>query len=258
MNLKVEGLSVALGNHEILKNISFSVREGEFLGIIGPNGSGKSTLMKCLYRTLSPDEGKIFLGDEELASMTLKKSAKLLSVIAQHNPDGFAFAVEDVVLMGRTPYKTIWQGNSKEDHMRVRKALCAVGLEKFEKRSFATLSGGEKQRVILARALVQDTPYLLMDEPTNHLDINHQLHFMQLVRALGRTVIAVMHDLNLAWMYADRMLVLAHGEIVADGKPGEIFTPAFIRKIYGVESSILQDEKTGIHRIAYLRESARP
>ena len=194
--------------------------KGELVGIIGPNGSGKSTLLKCIYRVLKPAAGAVYLDGRELERYTCKESARRLAVVAQHNYYNFDFSVQDVVLMGRAPHKRALDRDSAEDYRIVREALETVGMADFAARSFSTLSGGEQQRVILARALAQQTPCLILDEPTNHLDINYQLQLMDLVRGLNRTVIAAVHDLNMAAMYCDRLYAVKDGEVVGAGTPG--------------------------------------
>ena len=234
-----------------LRDVSLSIQRGEFVGLIGPNGSGKSTLLKCVYRVLSPDDGAVFLDGKSLKEMNYKASARSMGVVAQHNYYNFDFSVREVVLMGRSPHKKALERDNAEDYAIVAEALEKVGMADFAARSFSTLSGGEQQRVILARALAQQTPCLILDEPTNHLDITHQLQLLKIVKQLDVTVISAIHDLNIAAMFCDRLYVLKNGEIVAEGTPREVLTRELIREIYEVESDIVEDSKGNMHILFY-------
>ena len=247
MNLSTENIRLSYGAQEILKGVSINGNTGEFIGIIGPNGSGKSTLLKCIYRILKPHAGQVFLDGEELSGISIRNSAKKMAVVAQHNYYNFDFSVMEVVLMGRAPHKkTMERDNAKDFHI-AQKALETVEMEGFANRSFSTLSGGEQQRVILARALAQQTPCLILDEPTNHLDITHQIQLMKIVKNLKVTVISAVHDLNIAAMFCDRLYVLQDGEIVGQGTPQEVLTAEFIKKIYRVETEIVYDSAGQLH-----------
>ena len=182
--------------------------------------------------------------------MNYKTSARSLGVVAQHNYYNFDFSVREVVLMGRSPHKKALERDNAEDYAIVAEALKTVGMAEFANRSFSTLSGGEQQRVILARALAQQTPCLILDEPTNHLDITHQLQLLKIVKKLDATVISAI-DLNIAAMFCDRIYVLKNGEIVAQGTPREILTRELIREIYEVESDIVEDSKGNMHILFY-------
>lgn len=184
MEIEAIGIQTILGNAEILKGIDLSIQNKEFVGVIGPNGSGKSTFLKCLYRVLKPQNGAIYIDGRELQKYSVKESARKMAVVAQHNYYNFEFSVQDVVLMGRSPHKKALERDNAEDFRIVEESLEKVGMKDFAKRSFSTLSGGEQQRVILARALAQKTPCLVLDEPTNHLDIKYQLQLMDIVKHL--------------------------------------------------------------------------
>lgn len=171
MRITTEQLKAVLGSNEILKGIDFQAQDNEFVGIIGPNGSGKSTLLRCLYRVLEPTQGAVYLDGKALSSYRYQESAKRISVVAQHNYYNFDFTVREVVMMGRAPHKKALDRDNADDYRIVRESLRKVGMQDFEDRSFSTLSGGEQQRIILARALAQQTPCLILDEPTNHLDM---------------------------------------------------------------------------------------
>lgn len=247
MNLSTENIRLSYGAQEILKGVSINGNTGEFIGIIGPNGSGKSTLLKCIYRILKPHAGQVFLDGEELSGISIRNSAKKMAVVAQHNYYNFDFSVMEVVLMGRAPHKKTMERDNAKDFQIAQKALETVGMEGFANRSFSTLSGGEQQRVILARALAQQTPCLILDEPTNHLDITHQIQLMKIVKNLKVTVISAVHDLNIAAMFCDRLYVLQDGEIVGQGTPQEVLTAEFIKKIYRVETEIVYDSAGQLH-----------
>lgn len=247
MNLSTENIRLSYGAQEILKGVSINGNTGEFIGIIGPNGSGKSTLLKCIYRILKPHAGQVFLDGEELSGISIRNSAKKMAVVAQHNYYNFDFSVMEVVLMGRAPHKKTMERDNAKDFQIAQKALETVEMEGFVNRSFSTLSGGEQQRVILARALAQQTPCLILDEPTNHLDITHQIQLMKIVKNLKVTVISAVHDLNIAAMFCDRLYVLQDGEIVGQGTPQEVLTAEFIKKIYRVETEIVYDSAGQLH-----------
>ncbi len=247
MKIEAKGLSAELGGAQILNGVSLEAQDGQLVGVIGPNGSGKSTLLRCLYRVLEPTGGAVYLNGRELRSYSVKESARQVSVVAQHNYYNFDFTVQEVVLMGRSPYKRALDRDTREDYRLAAEALERVGMSAFAGRSFSTLSGGEQQRVILARALAQQTPCLILDEPTNHLDVKYQLQLMDIVRSLGRTVIAAVHDLNIAAMYCDRLYVMRNGRIAAAGTPQEILTVEFIREVYEVEAELCTDSAGRLH-----------
>ena len=252
MEILTEAVKMFIGTKEILKGIDFTLQNKEFVGIIGPNGSGKSTFLKCVYRVQKPTSGKIMLNNKKLDEVSYRESALKLAVVAQHNFYSFDFSVLEVVLMGRSPHKKILERDNLKDFLIARQALKKVGLEDFEERNFSTLSGGEQQRVILARALTQQTECLVLDEPTNHLDIKYQLQIMDIVKSLGLTVIAAIHDLNIAAMYCDRLVAIEDGQVVGVGTPQELLTEKFIYDMYGVESQINREVDTGRLNIVYL------
>ncbi len=247
MNMKTENIRLNYGMVEILKEVSIHVDDKTFVGLIGPNGSGKSTLLKCVYRVLKPNTGCVYLDGKPLQNLSYKESAKKMAVVAQHNYYNFDFSVREVVLMGRSPHKRTMERDNSQDYEIVEEALTKVGMLHFAERSFSTLSGGEQQRVILARALAQQTSCLVLDEPTNHLDITHQLQLLRIVKDLNVTVISAIHDLNIAAMFCDRIYVLQNGKIVASGTPQEVLTCELIRDIYKVESEITKDSNGRMH-----------
>ena len=252
MNITAENIKMKIGDNEILKGVSIDSKNREFVGIIGPNGSGKSTLLKSIYRILKPNDGCIKLDDMDISKMSIKESAKKMAVVSQHNYYNFDFTVKEVVSMGRSPHKKNLERDNIEDFEIVKESLQKVGMSEFSNRSFSTLSGGEQQRVILARALAQKTPCLILDEPTNHLDIKYQLSLLNIVKSLDLTVISAIHDLNIASMYWDRLFVMKDGQIVASGTPQDILTKELIKEIYEIDVEIIKDSKNQTH-ILYSR-----
>ena len=238
MRIEVAGISAQYGEKCVLKDVSVTFAAGQVTGLIGPNGSGKSTLLKCIYRVLKPTGGQVLLGTHDLCALSYRESAQRTAVLAQHHGADFDFSVRDVVLMGRTPYKGITEGDSAEDVEIARRAMRETGVLPMEAESFSMLSGGEQQRVMLARALTQETPCLILDEPTNHLDITYQLQIMDLIAARGMTVVAAIHDLNIAAMYCDRIVALQKGALIAEGAPAELLTPALIEQLYHVRAEV--------------------
>lgn len=246
MKLEGKNLEALLGGTPILKGVNLCAEGRELVGVIGPNGSGKSTLLKCLYRVLRPSGGAVWLDGRELGEMPRKQSARSMAVVAQHNDLSFEFTVQEMVLMGRSPHKRLLERDSGADLAIAAQALAQVGLENLAQRPFSSLSGGERQRVILARALAQQAPVLILDEPTNHLDIKFQLQLMDLLRSLPCTVVAALHDLNLAAMYCDRLYVMKDGQVAGEGRPEEVLTPQLIRQVYEVEARVERDGTGGI------------
>ena len=186
--LTMTDVSKSFPGVKALDHANLTVRSHSVHALMGENGAGKSTLLKCIYRILKPDAGAVYLDGEELHSMSVKSSARKMAVVAQHNYYNFDFTVREVVLMGRAPHKKTLERDNAKDYRIVEEALKTVQMDAFADRTFSTLSGGEQQRVILARALAQQTPALILDEPTNHLDITHQIMLMELVKKLNVTV----------------------------------------------------------------------
>ena len=247
MILSATGIKLSIGENKILNGIDIDAARNQLVGIIGPNGSGKSTLLKCIYRVLKPQCGAVFIDNKPLLDYTLRQSAKKIAVVAQHNYYNFDFTVEDVVLMGRSPHKKAMERDNADDYRIVMDALKKVGMDSFATRSFSSLSGGEQQRVILARALAQLTPCLILDEPTNHLDVKHQLQLMTLIKDLDIMAVAAVHDLNIAAMYCDNLYVLKEGKVVANGPPKRILSRELILDVYEVDARIVEDDSGCIH-----------
>ncbi|NEW05919.1 heme ABC transporter ATP-binding protein [Paenibacillus sp. SYP-B3998] len=256
MNVQVEELSYQIQDKRIIEAIGLQVKQGEFIGLIGPNGSGKSTLLKAIYRVLEPQAGRIIWDGKDLFHLSHKETAKRMAVVSQETSVTFDFTVKDIVSMGRTPHKSIFESDTKKDKEIVEESLDKVGMSHYADRSFTTLSGGEKQRVLIARALAQQAQFLILDEPTNHLDIRYQLQIMDLVKRLRITTLAALHDLNIASFYCDRIYVLKAGRVVASGSPELILIPELLQDVFGVTAEIAIHHITGKPHIIFLPEMA--
>lgn len=252
MKITVENVSIAIGKKQIVKDVSVHVKEGQIVGLFGPNGSGKSTLLKSIYRVLKPSAGQIYLDDVEYSKIPYSDSAKNLAVVTQFTTLNFDFSVEEMVLMGRSPHKKAFDRDTPEDFEIVKRCLKKVNMETFAERKFSTLSGGEKQRILLARALAQETDMLILDEPTNHLDIKYQLQTMDIIKGLGKGVLMALHDLNLAFNYCDFIFLMKDGSVVASGTPTEVITEECIREVYEVENRIFINPVTNLPMITFL------
>lgn len=234
-----DALHVALGSRTILHDLNFTVEANEWVALVGPNGSGKTTLLRTLGGLL-PYTGTLTLDGESVATWKPRALARRLAFVRQSPTLAFDFSVEEFVLLGRAPHHGWLEGFSRSDRDEVGRALAELDLEAFADRSLDMLSGGEQQRVQLAQALAQGAGVLLLDEPTAHLDVHHQFDGMDRVAALDppRTVVAAFHDLAFAARYADRLLVLDEGRLVADGSPRDVLTPDLIRDVFRMDAEI--------------------
>ena len=244
MKLSIEHLNLSIKQRTLLEDISLKTKDGQFVGLIGANGSGKSTLLKTIYKTLKPDSGEIYLDELNILHSSEKKVAQNLSVVSQFNELSFDLTVKQMVMLGRTPHKRLLEQENKQDLQIVEHALKTTNLLDYQDRSFLSLSGGEKQRVILARAIAQDPQFMILDEPCNHLDIRYQLEIMEIVKNLDIGILAALHSLEDACRYCDELYVLKHGNIIAHGKPKEILTETLIEEVYGVKCKIYQNPIT--------------
>lgn len=251
MKLAVNEVSVAIDSRRIVEEIGLHVEPGEIVGLIGPNGSGKSTLLRSVYRLLKPVAGYVQLGGDDVWKLSAREAARRTAVVVQETPSDFDFTVREVVEMGRTPHKGLLEADNARDAQIVQEALVRVNMSAFAERSFNTLSGGEKQRVLVARALAQEPKLLVLDEPTNHLDIRYQLEILNLVRDLGITTLVTLHDLNLAAAYCQRLYLLSTGRIATAGAPEEVLTPDWIRAVYGVATICIPHPTTGRLLLAF-------
>jgi iron complex transport system ATP-binding protein len=240
--LNVDGVECRYGSIKVLENVSLSVKEGDFVGILGPNGSGKTTLLKSISRTLKPHKGAILLNKADIYSLKGVEVAKQLAVVPQDSAIGFSFAALDVVLMGRNPHMTRFQMESAKDMAIARKVMSLTNTWHLAERPINELSGGEKQRVIIARALAQEPKILLLDEPLTHLDIMNQLEIMDLVKDLcvkeKLIVLAVFHDFNLAARYCKSAIMLKDGKIFAAGNLSEVLTSENIKNVFHIDAIV--------------------
>ena len=238
--------SYGLSEENLLDGINLNIEKGKFIGILGPNGCGKSTLLKVILKYLNPKEGIIKIENKELKEYTQSELAKILSFVPQKSSLTMPLTVEDVVYMGRVPYiKNRWTGFDREDREKVEKIMQMLKIDKFRNRVIFSLSGGEFQRVLLARALVQNTNIMLLDEPTSALDMNYALEIMKLtsyfVKNENLTAVMVLHDLNLASMYCDSIILLKEGKIAYEGTPKELFKPEILEEIYGFNCEVIEN-----------------
>ncbi|MFF2194170.1 ABC transporter ATP-binding protein [Streptomyces sp. NPDC058157] len=252
VELSVEGLRYEVDGRRLLDGIGLTARPGETVGVVGPNGSGKTTLLRCVYGTLRPTAGRVLLDGADVSALGVKERARRVAVVPQDAAGTFGLTVREVVSMGRSPHKRFWEQDGPDDRRHVARALEEVGVSGLAGRRFDGLSGGERQRALVARALVQEPGLLALDEPTNHLDIRYQLEVLGLVRRLPVTGLLVLHDLNLAASFCDRLYVLAGGRVVAEGAPGQVLTEELLAEVYGVATRIAVHPATGAPSIVYL------
>jgi iron complex transport system ATP-binding protein len=236
--LELSAVCLRFGAKQVLHNISFSLQKGEFVGIIGPNGAGKSSLLRLIQGALTLHSGHILLKQREIGRFATAELARTLAVVSQTSAPLFALTVEQVATMGLLPHKNWFELNSSYDTAQVALALKKTGLSNKSSDAVDTLSGGEMQRLYIARALVQQPSLLLLDEPTNHLDVQYQHQILQLVKALDIPLLACLHDLNLAAMYCDKLLLLNNGEQVAFGTPAEVLQPQLMQQVFGLPCEI--------------------
>ncbi|APF26777.1 ABC transporter family protein [Clostridium sporogenes] len=244
--INIQDFTIGYSNKVIVKNFNLQVDKGDMLTIIGPNGSGKSTVLKAIGRLLKPMEGIIHLDGKLLWNMSNKDIAKEMACLSQHNSAPKDMTIRRIVGFGRNPHKAWFESLNKEDEEIIDWALENTNLKHMENKKITSVSGGERQRAWLAMALAQKPKVLLLDEPTTYLDINNQIEILELVRQLNEnlklTVVMVLHDLNQAAKYSNRVLVLKNGEIQALGKPEEILNKKLIRDVYSVDMNILKNQ----------------
>ena len=250
--LEVKDLSYSYFDKKVIDDINLEVAIGAFVGIIGPNGSGKSTILKNIYGGLFPDKGEIFLDGDNTKKIKRRDFAKKVSVVGQENSMPFNFTVKEIVAMGRTPYKKLFEPDTKEDNEIVSGALKRVNIADMAGREFFSLSGGEKQRVLIARALAQKADFMILDEPTTHLDICFQLQIFEILKNLGITVLSAIHDLNLTAMYCDYIYVLSNHTIYQHGATDDILKDDLIEKVFGVKCNVSKSPVTGKKNIVYI------
>ncbi|MDD4238415.1 MAG: heme ABC transporter ATP-binding protein [Desulfotomaculaceae bacterium] len=249
LNLKILDLACSYGTAKVLDGLTFSFEKGSFTGIIGPNGSGKSTLLRCISRVLKPTGGAVLLDDRDLYELNPREVAQKMAVVPQETAVNFSFTVEEIIMMGRSPHLGRFQTESEKDFALVNRVMELTNTRHLACRPITAISGGERQRVIVAKALAQEPEIILLDEPTSHLDINHQVEILNLLRRLNReenaTVVVVFHDLNLAAQYCDSLLLMQKGRIYILGKPEKVLTADNIKEVYGTSVLIRKHPVTG-------------
>jgi iron complex transport system ATP-binding protein len=240
--LVLTGVTAGYAGPPILRDVSLAARPGELTGVIGPNGSGKTTLVRVASRGLAPRAGTVTVEGRNPYASSAREAARRVAVVPQEVVPAFTYTVLEMVLMGRAPHQSMWGGSGAEDWVRARWAMRAASVQHLADRPYEELSAGERQRVILAQALAQDAPVLLLDEPTTHLDVRHVVEILAVVRGLARTqektVMAVFHDLNLASAYCDRIHAIDSGRLVVSGTPESVLTGSMVREVFGVEADV--------------------
>lgn len=249
--ISVENLSWHLEGSVILDDVNFSLDKGRMLGVIGPNGAGKSSLLRCLYRYVQPSAGTVLFQGEPISSFPSRNFARKVAVVLQDTPQHFAMTTFQLVAMGLTPHKGLLDFANKGDIARVNEAMAKVGLLDKSQSLYDKLSGGEKQRALIARAIVQQPELLILDEPTNHLDVRYQIQTLELVRSLGISVICSIHDLNLASALCDELLMLDKGRCVAHGTAEQVLTQKRLSSVFGVCSQVTSHPQHGRPLISY-------
>ncbi|MFP5020798.1 ABC transporter ATP-binding protein [Pseudonocardia phyllosphaerae] len=245
MRVEARAISVDLAGRRIVTDAELRAGSGAMVGLIGPNGSGKSTLLRTVYRSIRPAGGQVLLDGDDVWQLGARQAAQRTAVVLQDDPTEFEFTVREVVELGRVPHKGLLDRDTERDVEIVEGAMARTGVGGFSERLVSTLSGGERQRVLLARALAQQTPVVLLDEPTNHLDVSAQLELLDLLHGLPLTVVAVLHDLNLAAAYCEDLYVLDGGRVVAHGPVGDVLTPELVADVYGVTAHRTVNPLTG-------------
>ncbi len=251
----VDAVGYSYDGVKALNNLNLKLEPGKFYGIVGPNGCGKTTFLDLLVGNKKPESGTVRFNDVPVSSYKRRDLARQVALVPQDFGIGFAFTVEEIVLMGRHPYIKRFGLPTSEDRGKVEEAMAAIGISHFGERYVNELSGGEKQRVVVARALAQDAPFLLFDEATSNLDVKYSLQIFNVARRLvskqGRTVIAVIHNLNLAAAYCDEIIFMKSGTIVSSGPVSEVMEPVIIEDVFGVESAVRQDPFSGRRQVSY-------
>lgn len=250
--LQASHVAYSYGSSPVLGGVSLRVDAGEVLGLIGPNGSGKTTLLRTLYGSLTPNAGVVTLHGTDIRTMSARDIALQIAVVVQEPPGDISLDVADTVLLGRIPHLGVFERQKVSDNQIAMSALDRMGALHLASRAFSDLSGGERQRVLMARALTQQVNCLLLDEPTNHLDIGYQHQVLATVRELGMTSVVVLHDLNLAARYCDRLVLLDHGTVRSVGSPREVLSTAGIRDVYGVDAEETA-ASDGTHQLLFSR-----
>jgi iron complex transport system ATP-binding protein len=249
--LEVRAAGFAYRQEPVLNDISLAIGEGEFIGVIGPNGSGKSTLLKVLGGYLPVQRGSALFKAEPIRRCPKKILARSIAWVPQEHSMAFPFHVLEIVMMGRHPYLSPLRFETEEDHRTAEKALALTGTSALAGRRFDAISGGEKQRVLMAGAIAQETAILLLDEPTAALDLKYQMEILSILKHLNeeehKTIVVALHDLHLASRFCRRLILLDRGAIAKDGPPAEVLTPEVLEPVYGVRVRLQDDGEGGVH-----------
>ncbi|MGA4543958.1 ABC transporter ATP-binding protein [Uniformispora flossi] len=253
MNLTLTAVRADLGGIPVLDTVGLEVADGDVVGLVGPNGSGKSTLLRTVYRALRPSSGTVLLGGDDVWTLPVRTAARRTAAVLQDTAPPEGLTVTETVALGRTPHHGLFDRDTAHDRTVVEAALRRTGADVHADRLVTSLSGGERQRVMLARALAQEPRLLLLDEPTNHLDIRARFELLALIRELGLTTLAVLHDLDLAARTCDRLVVLDHGRVAAAGPVPDALTPEILREVFGVCATVAV-HADGVTRITYAAE----
>lgn len=251
MTVNAQNLCWGVRRRTIVNNVSLAVSEGETVGLIGPNGSGKSSLLRLLAGLKTPQSGRVEILGQDIANVPRRKLAQQVAFVQQSAATDTNVSVRDVVRLGRTPHRSALSGWSAADEAAVLAALQRVDMADRRSQPWQTLSGGERQRVHIARALAQSPQVMFLDEPTNHLDIHHQIEILRVVRDLDLTSIVALHDLNLAAMFCDRIIVLQTGAVVACGTPETVLTQRLLREVFRVEAEVSDGPNAGQPHIRF-------
>lgn len=249
--LVLSGLAVELAGRRIVDGLDLDAAPGEVVGLVGPNGCGKSTTLRAVLRILGPARGAVLVDGVDVAVVPRAESARTTSAVLQDPPSDLDYSVRDLVAMGRIPHQRPLARESAHDRAVCDAALRAADVAHLAQRSVATLSGGERQRVLVARALAGEPRLLVLDEPTNHLDVRHQLELLALARDTGVTVLAALHDLNLAAAFCDRLHVLHDGGLAASGTPAAVLTPDLMSRVFGVGAHVVAHPVSGTPQLLY-------
>ncbi|MGY0372031.1 heme ABC transporter ATP-binding protein [Clostridium sp. JNZ J1-5] len=247
--ISLKNLNFSYNNEQILEDIKLNIEKGKFYSILGPNGSGKTTLIKNISRVFNVENKSIFIEEKDIKQMSNKELSKKLAVVPQHSNIDFDFSVMDIVLMGRAPYISRFSTESEKDIELTKKAMEMTNVWHLRSKSINSISGGERQRVMIARAICQNTNIMLLDEPISNLDIYHQIDILNTLKKLNIdnniTIVAILHDLNLASTYSDYMVLMKDGKIYCKGKSEEVLTKEIIKQVYEIDVQVMTNPVTG-------------
>lgn len=252
--IELEDVTVSYGDTPVIDGASLTVDDGEFVALVGPNGAGKTTLLRTVNGLVEPAAGHVRITGEDVLSLSAREVGRLVATVPQDTSIAFDFTVQELVEMGRTPHRARFGGPTAADQRAIESAMKRTETAQFADRPVGAISGGERSRALLARALAQETPALLLDEPTASLDINHQLRTLSLVTEVEKTTLAAIHDLELAARFADRMALLSDGTIVATGPPVDVLTAERLQQAFDIDVAVGTDPTTGTPSVTALEK----